>query len=58
MILDPGEVTLPVTEAPDALGILKVQADGLDLGYLWRWGTALGVADLVERAVLAVMGGE
>jgi hypothetical protein len=34
----------------DVLGVLKVQAGGLDLAYLWRWATELGVAGLLERA--------
>jgi len=34
----------------DVLGMLKVQGDGLDDGYLDQWATPLGVADLLERA--------
>lgn len=35
----------------DVLGVLKVQAGGLDLAYLRRWAIELGVADLLERAM-------
>jgi len=35
----------------DVLGVLKVQRGGLDLAYLRRWSTELGVADLLERAM-------
>jgi hypothetical protein len=34
----------------DLLGVLKVQADKLDRGYLDRWATDLGVSDLLSRA--------
>jgi hypothetical protein len=33
------------------LGVLKVQRGRLDLAYLERWAHALGLADLVERAL-------
>ncbi len=33
----------------DALGILKVQSQNLDLGYLRGWGRKMGVDDLLER---------
>ncbi|MHB1036114.1 MAG: hypothetical protein ACYC35_15835 [Pirellulales bacterium] len=36
----------------DVLGVLKVQGDLLDIAYLKRWGIELGVADLVERALV------
>ncbi|MBE7469220.1 MAG: hypothetical protein DPW09_25790 [Anaerolineae bacterium] len=35
----------------DVLGVLKVQADRLDLDYLRRWAVELGVADLLEKAL-------
>jgi hypothetical protein len=37
----------------DVLGVLKVQGERLDLAYLHRWATALGVADLLEKALAA-----
>jgi len=36
----------------DVLGVLRVQGDRLDLSYLRRWATELGIADLLERALL------
>ena len=33
----------------DALGVVKVQASSLDLGYLRRWATRCGIADLLGR---------
>jgi hypothetical protein len=35
----------------DVLGVLKVQGERLDLGYLRRWAAELGVADLLEKAL-------
>jgi hypothetical protein len=35
----------------DVLGVLKVQRGRLDLAYLERWAPALGLVDLVERAL-------
>lgn len=35
----------------DVLGVVKVQADRLDLNYLRRWAVELGVADLLEKAL-------
>jgi hypothetical protein len=34
----------------DAIGILKVQADRLDVGYLQKWAEELGISDLLLRA--------
>jgi len=35
----------------DVLGVLKVQGERLDLAYLRRWAAALGVANLLEKAL-------
>ncbi len=35
----------------DVQGVLKVQADRLDMAYLRRWAAQLNVADLLERAL-------
>lgn len=35
----------------DVLGVLKVQRGRTDLAYLRRWGEALGLGDLVGRAL-------
>lgn len=35
----------------DVLGVLRVQAPVLDLGYLRRWADDLGVVSLLERAL-------
>ena len=35
----------------DILGVLRVQAGRLDLEYLRRWATNIGVSDLLERAL-------
>ena len=35
----------------DVLGVLKVQAERLDLPYLRHWAAALGLAELLERAL-------
>jgi len=34
----------------DVTGVLKVQADALDLDYMRHWAAELGIADLLERA--------
>jgi len=36
----------------DVLGVLEVQGERLDLTYLRRWAPALGVADLLEQALV------
>ncbi len=36
----------------DVLGVLAAQQPTLDLGYLRRWENELGLADLLERALL------
>jgi hypothetical protein len=42
----------------DVLGVLKVRCDELDLAYMRSWAPALGVAELLERALVeAGMGG-
>ena len=35
----------------DVLGIIQVQVNRLDLGYLRHWAVELGVADLLEKAL-------
>lgn len=35
----------------DVLGVLKLQAEALDLEYLWKWASELHVRDLLERAL-------
>ena len=40
----------------DVLGVLKVAAGDLDRGYLSHWATQLGLADLVERALVEATG--
>lgn len=35
----------------DILGIVRTQADRLDLSYLRTWAPSLGIADLLERAL-------
>lgn len=37
----------------DILGILSVQGGGLDLAYMRDWAERLGIADLLERALIA-----
>ncbi|HEX6799638.1 MAG TPA: hypothetical protein VF116_18160 [Ktedonobacterales bacterium] len=36
----------------DVLGVMKVQAEALDLAYLRHWAPELGVADLLARALV------
>jgi hypothetical protein len=38
----------------DVLGVLKVQGDRIDLEYMHRMATKLGVNDLLSRAVAEV----
>jgi hypothetical protein len=35
----------------DVQGVLKVQAEALDLAYMRNWAPEIGVADLLERAI-------
>jgi hypothetical protein len=35
----------------DIIGVLKVQSDDLDLDYMRRWASDLGVEDLLDRAL-------
>ncbi len=37
----------------DVQGVLKVQGAALDLAYMRHWATALGIADVLERALHA-----
>jgi hypothetical protein len=36
----------------DVIGVVRVQAEQLDLAYLREWGPRLGVADLLEEALV------
>jgi hypothetical protein len=42
---------IAVRQWDDLIGVLTVQGDRLDLSYLRRWAAALGVADLLDRAL-------
>jgi hypothetical protein len=35
----------------DLQGVLRLQAHGLDLAYLWHWGAVLKVEALLQRAL-------
>lgn len=41
----------------DVLGVLRVQATGIDLGYLRRWSGELRLSDLLDRALEQAGGG-
>ncbi len=40
----------------DILGVLVVQGERLDLSYMRQWAMSLGVSDLFERALGAIVG--
>jgi hypothetical protein len=40
----------------DVIGILKIQAERLDVGYLQKWAEELGISDLLLRARQEVAG--
>ena len=40
----------------DVVGVLSVQTDALDLAYMRRWAAALGVEDLLTRALAEAPG--
>jgi hypothetical protein len=42
----------------DLVGVLKIVLPRADLGYLERWAAALGVQDLLERALAEVRSGQ
>lgn len=39
----------------DILGVIRVQADALDLAYLRRWAVALALSHLLERALIEAL---
>ena len=51
--LDPAATTGGVSDRQwhDVVGVLAVQGDALAQAYLRRWAGALGVADLLDRAL-------
>ena len=40
----------------DVQGVIELRGGELEVGYLRRWAPALGVADLLERALAAACG--
>jgi hypothetical protein len=40
----------------DVIGVLRVQQDRLDISYMHQWAVALGVHDLLERAITEASG--
>jgi len=35
----------------DAVGVIKVQGDALDVAYLQRWAAELGITSLLDMAL-------
>lgn len=42
----------------DVVGVIRVQANGLDSAYLKHWATVLGLADLLEQALYEATEGD